>query len=59
VIAQVRADERLKGMPIVAVSGGGAPARSAAMAAGADFFLDKPMRLADIVATMRRLTGGG
>jgi hypothetical protein len=26
------------------------------MAAGADFFLDKPMRLADIFATMRRLT---
>ena len=56
-IAQVRADEALRGIPIVAVSGGGHPARTAAMAAGADFFLDKPMRLADIVATMRRLTG--
>lgn len=55
VIAAVRADEHLRGLPIVAVSGGGAPARAAAMAAGADFFLDKPMRLADIVATMRRL----
>jgi uncharacterized protein (TIGR02266 family) len=55
VIATVRADERLRSLPIVAMSGGGAPARAAAMAAGADFFLDKPMRLADIVATMRRL----
>jgi uncharacterized protein (TIGR02266 family) len=59
VIAQVRADERLRQLPIVAVSGGGAPARDAALSAGADFFLDKPMRLADIVATMRRLTGHG
>jgi len=59
VIAQVRADEKLRHLPIVAVSGGGAPAHNAAMSAGADFFLDKPMRLADIVATMRRLTGVG
>jgi CheY-like chemotaxis protein len=42
-------------MPVVAVSAGGAAAREAAMAAGADFFLDKPMRLADIVDTIRRL----
>jgi uncharacterized protein (TIGR02266 family) len=55
VISTVRADEALRGLPIVAVSGGGAPARAAALGAGADFFLDKPMRLADIVATMRRL----
>jgi uncharacterized protein (TIGR02266 family) len=55
VIAAVRADAERRALPIVAVSGGGQPARAAAMAAGADFFLDKPMRLADIVATMRRL----
>jgi len=55
-IAQVRADEALRHLPIVAVSGGGLPARETALAAGADFFLDKPMRLADIFATMRRLT---
>jgi uncharacterized protein (TIGR02266 family) len=59
VIRQVRADASLRHIPIVAVSGGGATARAAAMGAGADFFLDKPMRLADIVATMRRLTGIG
>jgi uncharacterized protein (TIGR02266 family) len=57
VIAQVRADENLRHLPIVAVSGGGSHARNVAINAGADFFLDKPMRLADIVATMRRLTG--
>jgi uncharacterized protein (TIGR02266 family) len=58
-ITQIRADETLRHLPIVAVSGGGAPARASAMAAGADFFLEKPMRLAEIVATMRRLTGIG
>ena len=40
----------------VAVSAGGEAARAAAIGAGADFFLDKPMRLADIVDTIRRLT---
>jgi len=54
-IRQVRADEALRHVPIVAVSGGGPQAREAALAAGADFFLDKPMRLADIFATMRIL----
>ncbi len=57
VITAVRGDPKLKGMPIVAVSAGGATARDSAMAAGADFFLEKPMRLADVLLTMRRLTG--
>jgi uncharacterized protein (TIGR02266 family) len=57
VIKEARTDGSLKGVPIIAVSAGGASAREAALSAGADFFLDKPMRLADIVATMRRLTG--
>jgi uncharacterized protein (TIGR02266 family) len=57
VIKEARGDGSLKGVPIIAVSAGGASARDAAISAGADFFLDKPMRLADIVATMRRLTG--
>src|SRR5262245_61269542 len=59
VIQQVRADDKLRHLPVVAVSGGGLPARQTALTAGADFFLEKPMRLADIVATMRTLTGVG
>jgi uncharacterized protein (TIGR02266 family) len=55
VIKEVRADPNLVRLPIIAVSAGGEAARRAAMAAGADFFLDKPMRLADVVVTMRRL----
>jgi len=57
VIKKARAEGLMRAVPIIAVSAGGASARAAALAAGADFFLDKPMRLADIVATMRRLTG--
>ncbi|HKA88449.1 MAG TPA: TIGR02266 family protein, partial [Haliangiales bacterium] len=56
-IEHMRADEHLRSLPVVAVSAGGAAARDAALGAGADFFLDKPMRLADIVDTIRRLAG--
>jgi uncharacterized protein (TIGR02266 family) len=59
VIKEVRADARLARLPIIAVSAGGEAARLAALNAGADFFLDKPMRLADVVATMRRLMSIG
>jgi uncharacterized protein (TIGR02266 family) len=55
VIREARAEGLLEGVPVIAVSAGGPEARANALAAGADFFLDKPMRLADIVATMRRL----
>src|SRR5262249_46915872 len=53
----MRAAGRRRPPPLVAVSAGGAAARDAALGAGADFFLDKPMRLADIVDTIRRLAG--
>lgn len=55
VIEQVRADARLGKMPIIAVSAGGERARAFAMDAGADFFLDKPMRLRQVIETMQRL----
>jgi len=55
VIAVVRKELGLVALPIIAVSGGGEPARAAAIAAGADIFLDKPMRLRRIIETMQRL----
>ena len=42
-------------LPIIAVSAGGDRARQFAMTAGADFFLDKPMRLRQIIETMQQL----
>lgn len=42
-------------MPVIAVSAGGEPARRAALDAGANVFLDKPIRLRTIVETVRAL----
>jgi uncharacterized protein (TIGR02266 family) len=55
VIDKVRTELALPGLPIIAVSAGGPSAREAALAAGADIFLDKPMRLRQVVDTMRQL----
>jgi uncharacterized protein (TIGR02266 family) len=55
VIAQVRSDLKLDDLPVIAVSAGGEPARTAALAAGANIFLDKPMRLRQVIETMRAL----
>lgn len=55
VIAHVRASESLRHLPVIAVSAGGDSARESALAAGADFFLPKPMRLRQILETMAQL----
>jgi CheY-like chemotaxis protein len=55
VIEKVRTVLGMKSLPIIAVSAGGPGAREAALGAGADIFLDKPMRLRQIVDTMRQL----
>jgi len=58
VITALREDDVHKTMPVIAVSAGGEVARQEAMEAGADFFLDKPMRLREIFATMHLLLDG-
>jgi uncharacterized protein (TIGR02266 family) len=55
VIEQIRNDERTRRTPVIAVSAGGPAARERAQSAGADFFLDKPMRLRQILDTMMTL----
>lgn len=42
-------------LPIITMSAGGESARAAALKAGASVFLDKPVRLREVVATMRQL----
>jgi len=54
-IAAVRSEPTLRQLPIIAVSAGGDSARKQALAAGADMFIDKPMRLRQVIETMRRL----
>jgi len=56
VIRQARSELGLVGLPIIAVSGGGELARQVALDAGASMFLDKPMRLRSMIASIRELT---
>lgn len=55
VIHQARTELGLAALPIIAVSGGGEAARRLALDAGANIFLDKPMRLRQVLETMQRL----
>jgi uncharacterized protein (TIGR02266 family) len=55
VIVHARKNLALLALPIIAVSGGGDAARKLAMNAGANVFIDKPMRLKQVVETMQRL----
>lgn len=54
-IERVRRDARFCDLPVVAVSVGGRDARDAALAAGADLFLDKPLVFRDLFNTLRML----
>lgn len=53
VITAVRTKLGRPDMPIIAVSGGGDSARRAALEAGANLFIDKPMRLKNLLERMR------
>ena len=55
VIHHVRNELGQRQLPVIAVSAGGTAARTMAMEAGADIFIDKPMRLRQVVETMRVL----
>lgn len=58
VISQCRTELGLAELPIIAVSAGGDAARRSALDAGANIFLDKPMRLRQVIDTIRRLLMG-
>lgn len=55
VLARVRDSEDHATLPVVVISAAGKEARARAYAAGADFFMDKPLRLLEIVDTVRTL----
>jgi uncharacterized protein (TIGR02266 family) len=55
VIHQARHELGLGELPIIAVSAGGDSARRSALEAGANIFLDKPMRLRHVLDTIQRL----
>jgi len=55
VISQARGELGLADLPIIAVSAGGDSARRSALEAGANIFLDKPMRLRQVIDTIQKL----
>ena len=55
VIATARGELGLVSLPIIAVSAGGDTARRSALDAGANIFLDKPMRLRQVIDTIQKL----
>jgi uncharacterized protein (TIGR02266 family) len=57
VIQTARSELGLENVPIIAVSAGGDSARKSALEAGANIFLDKPMRLRQVIDTIQRLLG--
>jgi len=54
-LRHLRARPQQASTPVIALSAGGEAAREAAMAAGADVFLDKPLRLNEVMAAAVRL----
>jgi CheY-like chemotaxis protein len=56
-IRRVRSEPSMKTMKVLAMSAGGPDAERAALDAGADFFLDKPLVLGTLVEAMVALLG--
>ena len=54
-IKALRSDPAIANIPVIAVSAGGKSAHEMAAAAGADFFVEKPMRLQEILRTVKKL----
>lgn len=54
-LRHLRARPQQSSTPVIALSAGGEAAREAAMSAGADVFLDKPLRLNEVMAAAVRL----
>ena len=54
-LRHLRAQEATAKTPVIALSAGGPGARESAMAAGADIFLDKPLRLTEVLAAAAKL----
>ena len=54
-VEKIRGDEKLKAIPIVAISAGGRDAQEKAMSVGVDIYLRKPVRFAEVLETVKRL----
>ena len=58
-VEKVRAEPRLRNLPIIVISSAGDEERERVSRLGANFFLQKPVKYQDIVATVRTLLRAG
>ncbi len=58
-VEKIRSEPRLADLPVVVISSGGAEERDRLNRLGANFFLQKPVKYQDIVATVRALLRAG
>jgi uncharacterized protein (TIGR02266 family) len=54
-LRRVRENPSTRALPVLVVSSGDTEAKLRALAAGADFYLGKPVQFAELIATLRRL----
>jgi len=54
-LQKMKADPRLRAIPVIAISGGGREAESRARAEGVEVYLRKPVRFAEVLETVKRL----
>jgi CheY-like chemotaxis protein len=54
-LQKIRSDERLRTIPVLAISAGGADAKERATRLGVDVYLRKPVRFADVLETVKQL----
>ncbi|MBL9039093.1 MAG: response regulator [Archangium sp.] len=54
-VERMRGDAALQGIPVMAISAGGTDAKDRALKAGANIFLKKPVRFAEVMDTVKHL----
>jgi uncharacterized protein (TIGR02266 family) len=56
-VEKMKADPRLRHIPVVAISGGGREAETRARSEGVEVYLRKPVKFAEVLQTVKRLLG--
>ncbi len=54
-VERIRAEERLKGIPVIVISAGGKDAQQRAIEIGVDVYLRKPVKFAEVLETVKHL----
>jgi len=54
-VERIRQEDKLKNIPVIVISAGGKDAQEKALAAGVDIYLRKPVKLAEVLETVKQL----